>query len=105
MQTPALSTSNVKTFVSVGPPKFPLFGEAQIFDGGAPLALAVCQGDVIRVVRIRAMDHFPLDASILPWCPNSDMVYYWPTEGIEDDHDVDGLVELFPFREFKKIVG
>jgi hypothetical protein len=48
------------------------------------------------------MKHFPLDGSILHWCPNNDMVYYRPTEGIEDD--VDGIVGLFPFREFKKLL-
>jgi hypothetical protein len=86
-------------------PYVPRYGEVLVFSEDNPLELVDCEGDFVSAVRIGLMTGYPMDGSYLYYCPENDMVYYYPLEALETEGRNSDPPRVFAFRRFIDLLG
>lgn len=86
-------------------PDRPRYGEVRVFNEDNPLVIVDCDGDLVSAVEIGLMTGFPMDGSFLYYCPENEMVYYYPWEALETVGKDSCPPEVFAFRRFNDLLG
>jgi len=79
------------------------YGEAAILDDQVEFEIVEFKGKIISVVEIGRVFGFPLDRSILCYCGDNDMVYFFTFEGLENEPPGQRR-KVFEFRRFSDIL-
>lgn len=79
------------------------YGEAAILDDQVEFEIVNFKGKVISVVEIGRVFGFPLDGSILYYCGDNDMVYFFTFEGLENEPKGQRR-KVLEFRRFSDIL-